>query len=454
MKKGLLFYILVLIIGSLPMGVFASEKDFLIENGILVKYTGTEKIVVIPDSVTTIGEEAFAFNHIVESITIPKSVSEYGENAFVACRNLSQVIFEDGSKNITGDFYLCDKLTDIIIPSSVQSMTGTHADMVMTGPFYGTPWLENQKDDFVIVGDGVLMKYKGNQEEVAVPNNVKRIGTLAFQISKVKSVVLNDEITEIQPYAFAWSKVEKINFPNRLESIGSASFWMTPLNEAVIPQSVKSIGGNAFSGGIKKVSIYNTDAVIEENAFSSEEKEVIILRGYADSTTQKYVIEENIKYEGVPAFEFQALDTKVSVDAIFNKAKVLVNGVEKNFESYTINDNNYFKLRDLASVLSGTEKQFDVTWDGQKNVINLISNKTYTIAGGEMQASNVLTNQEAILSSSAIQADGHEVSLAAYNINDYNYFKLRDIAKVFNIGITWDEKTRTIGIDTAIGYSE
>ena len=40
---------------------------------------------------------------------------------------------------------------------------------------------------------------------------------------------------------------------------------------------------------------------------------------------------------------------------------VLVNGENVAFDAYNINDNNYFKLRDLAYILSGTEKQFEVS---------------------------------------------------------------------------------------------
>ena len=43
------------------------------------------------------------------------------------------------------------------------------------------------------------------------------------------------------------------------------------------------------------------------------------------------------------------------------ESNVLVNGVSKSFDAYNINGSNYFKLRDLAYVLNGTEKQFEIT---------------------------------------------------------------------------------------------
>jgi hypothetical protein len=50
-----------------------------------------------------------------------------------------------------------------------------------------------------------------------------------------------------------------------------------------------------------------------------------------------------------------------------------VNGQSVAFNAYNIDGNNYFKLRDLAYALNGTEKQFEVGWDGAANAISLTS---------------------------------------------------------------------------------
>jgi hypothetical protein len=134
-------------------------------------------------------------------------------------------------------------------------------------------------------------------------------------------------------------------------------------------------------------------------------------------------------------------------------ATVLVNGTNTSFDAYEINGNNYFKLRDLASVVSGTNKQFEVSWDGARNAINLISEKGYTKIGGEMAAGGG-TSKTAKLSTASIYKDDVLINLTAYTIDGNNYFKLRDIAKAFDIGVTWDGKTSTIGIDTSISYTE
>ncbi len=135
-------------------------------------------------------------------------------------------------------------------------------------------------------------------------------------------------------------------------------------------------------------------------------------------------------------------------------SKVLVNKEERAFEAYNIKGNNYFKLRDLAFVVNGTNKQFEVTWDGQKNSINLVSNKEYTSVGGEMAVNGNATSKNAVLSAAKFYVNGEEAVITAYNINGNNYFKLRDIAKTFNIGVTYDNATKTIGIDTSMDYKD
>ncbi|GAA3411456.1 hypothetical protein ACFFNY_20115 [Paenibacillus hodogayensis] len=140
--------------------------------------------------------------------------------------------------------------------------------------------------------------------------------------------------------------------------------------------------------------------------------------------------------------------------ALPTAAKVLVNGKETAFEAYTINGNNYFKLRDLAMAVNGTDKPFQVGWNDAKNAISLETGKAYTPAGGELAVSANPAPADAVTTGSTIYLDGKEVPFTAYNINGNNYFKLRDIAKAINFGVTWDGKANQIGIDTKLVYTE
>ncbi len=78
---------------------------------------------VIPDSVTSIGEDAFKACHNLTSITIPNSVTSIGEGAFSYCGKLISITIPNSVTSIgVGAFSGCDKLTSITIPDSVTSI--------------------------------------------------------------------------------------------------------------------------------------------------------------------------------------------------------------------------------------------------------------------------------------------------------------------------------------------
>ena len=131
---------------------------------------------------------------------------------------------------------------------------------------------------------------------------------------------------------------------------------------------------------------------------------------------------------------------------------VLVNGTQVAFDAYTIKDNNYFKLRDLAYVLNGTEKQFEVVYDAATDTIRMSSGRAYTVIGGEMTGRGA-GEKTPILTASRVLLNGREMQFTAYNIDGNNYFKLRDIGSALNFGVFWDGATSTIRIDTSTYYS-
>ncbi len=138
--------------------------------------------------------------------------------------------------------------------------------------------------------------------------------------------------------------------------------------------------------------------------------------------------------------------------ASYTASKVIVNGVETEFEAYNINGNNYFKLRDVAMAINGTDKQFAVDWDGEKNAISLLSFAPYTPVGGELEKGDG-TSKSSIMTTSIVYKDQKPVNLSAYNINGNNYFKLRDLGETFDFDVTWDSVNNCIMIDTANSYT-
>lgn len=134
-----------------------------------------------------------------------------------------------------------------------------------------------------------------------------------------------------------------------------------------------------------------------------------------------------------------------------SSAKVLVNGTEVAFDAYTIGGNTYFKLRDVAKVISGTEKQFEVTWDNVKKAINLVSNAAYTETGSELAKGDGAAKQ-ATPNMAAIYKDGEYASFTSFNISGNTYFKLRDLGQAFDFNVGWDGASKCITIDTAKSY--
>ena len=77
----------------------------------------------IPDSVTSIGDYAFAYCDSLTSITIPEGVTSIGERVFAGCESLTSITIPEGVTSIGYyAFYSCDSLTSITIPEGLTSI--------------------------------------------------------------------------------------------------------------------------------------------------------------------------------------------------------------------------------------------------------------------------------------------------------------------------------------------
>ncbi len=142
-----------------------------------------------------------------------------------------------------------------------------------------------------------------------------------------------------------------------------------------------------------------------------------------------------------------------TVKAAQTVSPVIIDGQMLGFDAYNIGGNNYFKLRDLALVLRGSEKQFEVGWDADKNAIALTSDTRYTEVGGELEYKGEGAVKTATNTSSKILLDGREIYLTAYNIEGNNYFKLRDIGELFDFEVDWDDVNNRIIVDSSKSYT-
>ena len=127
--------------------------------------------------------------------------------------------------------------------------------------------------------------------------------------------------------------------------------------------------------------------------------------------------------------------------------KLTVDGVAKNTEIYNIDGSNYFKLRDIAALLNGTDSEFSVDYDAESKTIYIWTGASYTSVGGEL-TTGTDKSASAVPSSQRIMVDFEPVDLTAYNIGGNNFFKLRDLGDALGFDVGYDSETRTILIDS------
>lgn len=135
--------------------------------------------------------------------------------------------------------------------------------------------------------------------------------------------------------------------------------------------------------------------------------------------------------------------------AVATTQKVLVDGVAVTFETYALLDENgyqtnYAKLRDVASVLSGTPAQFEVSWS-ETGGVAAVAGKAYTKNGSEMHTP-YSGDRAYVKGAETTEINGRPVALDAIVLNDdygggYTYYKLRDLGAALGFTVDWSEKT-------------
>ena len=129
---------------------------------------------------------------------------------------------------------------------------------------------------------------------------------------------------------------------------------------------------------------------------------------------------------------------------------LMVDGVTVACEKYNIDGYNYFKLRDIASLLNGTDAQFSVGWDEVSGTVTVTAGGSYVPVGGELADPDRDNSATAVQSGQTILINGAVNSgLSVYNIGGSNFFKLADLGAALGFGVDYDAGTNTARITSA-----
>ena len=206
----------------------------------------------IPSGVERIGDYAFRGNAL-EAVTIPDSVTYLGENAFAQCYNAKSLSIGSGLSEIGGwAFYGLSNVERIVIPGTVETI--------------GESAFGETKATQIILSDGVKTIERAafesckNAEAVTIGNSVEYIGSKAFyECKNLKSLAIPDGVVNIESQAFfGCNSLSALTFGTGLTTISSGAFEGAFVLESLdIPDNVQQIGPEAFkySRALKNISI-------------------------------------------------------------------------------------------------------------------------------------------------------------------------------------------------------
>lgn len=244
----------------------------------------------------TIAAQAY-YNDAEESRAIPDGIRKIGEFAY-ARAGLTSARIPDGVEEIGyAAFYHCDNLAEVTIPDSVKEI-GVSA-------FDKTPWIEQWKGNagegsaFLIVGDGILLAYRGQGGNVTIPDSVKTIGAEAFKgKTTINSVQIPGSVSVIGEGAFEdCLHLNEITIGNGVRQIRDRAFAGCPIQKVIVPASVEEIGLRAFDNAKVRegVVVFEGDTLPArsyENAATKLYRDTY--RGPVFTGTRTYVIPKGI----------------------------------------------------------------------------------------------------------------------------------------------------------------
>ncbi len=230
----------------------------------------------IPNSVTSIETWAFANCSALISIDIPNSVTYIGDNAFFFCSGLTSVEIPNSVRYIgDGAFSYCSSLTSIDIPNSVT--------YIGEGAFFycsaftsievesGNAVYDSREGCNALIETATNTLITGCKNTI-IPNSVTAIGNNAFDSSGLTSIKIPNSVTSIGEGAFhACEGLTSIEIPNSVTTIEYGVFFRCyNLTSIELPSALTSIGQYAFRNcsSLTSIELPNSVTSIGDGAFA------------------------------------------------------------------------------------------------------------------------------------------------------------------------------------------
>ena len=190
--------------------------------------------LTIEEGVSSVGNFAFAYFENLKKVILPESITSIGESAFRNC-NFSNISLSNRLTSIGADAFNRCNLQNVNITANVTE--------IGEGAFSGNNKLKSievsQQNNNYCGVDGVLftkskkvlIQYPAGKEDskYKIPKTVVRIGSSAFEKSKLSEIEIPEGVAEIGVWAFSsCDKLSDIYLPKTLKKIEMYAFcWLT-----------------------------------------------------------------------------------------------------------------------------------------------------------------------------------------------------------------------------------
>ncbi len=347
------------------------------------------KKVRLPNSLTRLQARTFCGCSDLTEIELPESIQEIGWEAFLGCISLENIIFPSSLRRIEeGAFECCSKLKISNVPLGVE--------YIGRAAFKGSGAEKINKDDFVILADGILYDYKGMEQTVKIPESVKKIGAAFYASPYLKEVIIPKSVVAIDEKAFEGccnlekahiggglislsrnafarcASLKQIIFNDNLKIISEGAFsYCSSLKEVQLPKNLRVIGPRAFEGcralfsadipyrtefigyrafafdeNLKNVRLPDSIKTLQEAAFSDLE-----LTFYSENEEKSVYIPPYEKSEKIlemvqtpdKAFDFSRFDGEAfsSIKSVQSAVRTAIYRLKNPFELSDDHKNNY-----------------------------------------------------------------------------------------------------------------